>query len=86
VLAVRRPLVKEIEQSEKKLAGRTGEKKLRDARLADPAFYGAGNGGGSGQLQELLKRQAVLQNWIEEAECRWMALSEQLEELGREAF
>ncbi len=86
MLAARRPLVKEIEQIEKKLAGWTGEKKLLEARLADPAFYGAGNGGDSAQLQELLKRQAALQGWIEEAECRWMTLSEQLEELGRETF
>jgi len=50
-------------------------------RLADPAFYGAGNGGDSAQLQELLKRQAALQDWIEEAESRWMTLSEQLEGL-----
>ena len=83
-LAARRPLVKEIEQIEKKLAGWTGEKKLLEARLADPAFYGAGNGGDSAQLQELLKRQAALQGWIEEAECRWMALSEQLEGLAQE--
>jgi hypothetical protein len=35
-------------------------------------------------LQELLKRQAALQGWIEEAECRWMDLSEQIEGLARE--
>jgi len=84
LLAARRPLVKEIEQIEKKLAGWTGEKKLLEARLADPAFYGAGNGSSSAQLQELLKRQATLQVWIEEAESRWMTLSERLEELVRE--
>jgi ATP-binding cassette subfamily F protein 3 len=78
-LAARRPLVKEIEQIEKKLAGWTGEKKLLEARLADPALYGVSNG--TAQLQELLKRQAALQGWIEEAECRWMVLSERLEEL-----
>ncbi|MCL1825084.1 MAG: ATP-binding cassette domain-containing protein [Betaproteobacteria bacterium] len=83
LLAARRPLVKEIEQIEKKLAGWMGEKKLLEARLADPALYGAGNGGSGTQLQELLKRQATLQGWIEEAECRWMALSERIEELER---
>jgi ATP-binding cassette subfamily F protein 3 len=81
LLAARRPLVKEIEQIEKKLAGWTGEKKLLEARLADPAFYSMNNGASSVQLQELLKRQAALQGWIEEAECRWMTLSERLEEL-----
>jgi ATP-binding cassette subfamily F protein 3 len=86
-LAVRRPLVKEIEQIEKKLAGWTGEQKLLEARLADTALYAVSNSASTNgsQLQELLKRQAALQGWIEEAECRWMALSEQLEELTREA-
>jgi len=85
LLAARRPIVKEIEQIEKKLEGWTGEKKLLEARLADPALYSAGNGGGSMQLQELLKHQAALQGWIEEAESRWMTLTERLEELAREA-
>ncbi|MDR2015408.1 MAG: ATP-binding cassette domain-containing protein [Azoarcus sp.] len=84
LFAVRRPLVKEIEQIEKKLSGWTGEKKLLEARLADPAFYSTSNGAGSARLQELLKRQAALQGWIEEAECRWVTLSERLEGLARE--
>ncbi|MDR2926144.1 MAG: ATP-binding cassette domain-containing protein [Azoarcus sp.] len=82
LLATRRPIVKEIEGIEKKLAAWTGEKKLLELRLADPALYGADNGASSAHLQELLKRQAALQGWIEEAESRWLALSEQLEELA----
>ncbi|GHU08548.1 ABC transporter ATP-binding protein [Betaproteobacteria bacterium] len=78
-LAARRPLVKEVEQIEKKLAGWTGEKKLLDARLADPALY---SGGDAVQVQTLLKRQAELAGWVEEAELRWLEISAQLDELG----
>lgn len=83
-LAARRPIVKEIESLEKKLTAWTGEKKLLESRLADPTLYGAVHGASSAQLQELLKRQAALQGWIEEAESRWLALSEQLEGLAEE--
>ncbi|MCC4113992.1 ATP-binding cassette domain-containing protein [Aromatoleum toluclasticum] len=75
-LAARRPLVKEIDQIEKKLAGWQGEKKLLDARLSDPSLY---VGGDSAQLQTLLKRQGELAGWIEEAEMRWLEISEVLE-------
>jgi ATP-binding cassette subfamily F protein 3 len=85
-LAARRPVVKEIDRIEKKLAGWTGEKKLLDAQLADPALYGEGGGGGGGgkgsRLQDLLKRQAELSGWIEEAELSWLELSAQLEGLA----
>ncbi len=77
-LAARRPLVKERDQLEKKLAGWNGEKKLLDARLADPGLY---TGPEAAQLQTLLKRQAELAAWIDEAELRWLEISEQLEAL-----
>ncbi|MDR3214221.1 MAG: ATP-binding cassette domain-containing protein [Azoarcus sp.] len=81
MLAARRPLVKEVGQIEKKLAGWSGEKNLLEARLADPAFYDAADPGKRAQWQELLKRQADLSAWIEEAETRWLELSAQLEDL-----
>ncbi|BAL26707.1 ATP-binding cassette domain-containing protein [Azoarcus sp. KH32C] len=77
-LATRRPLVKELDQLEKKMAGWQGEKKLLDARLADPALYSSGD---TSQLQTLLKRQAELAEWIETAELRWLEISETLESL-----
>jgi ATP-binding cassette subfamily F protein 3 len=80
-LAERRPLIREIEKIEENLAVWTKEKKSLDAQLADPALYGDGNGGKGSLLQELLKRQAELSGWIEDAEVRWLALSEQLEKL-----
>ena len=39
-LAARRPLVKELDALEKKLAGWQGEKSLLEARLVDPGLYG----------------------------------------------
>ena len=77
-LVARRPLVKELNQIEKKLAGWQGEKKLLDARLADPALY---TGAEAAQLQTLLKRQGELSGWIDEAELRWLEISEALEAL-----
>ncbi|HJV28796.1 MAG TPA: ATP-binding cassette domain-containing protein [Aromatoleum sp.] len=77
-LAARRPLVKELDQIEKKMAGWQGEKKLLDARLADPALYTSGD---TSQLQTLLKRQAELADWIDTAELRWLEISETLESL-----
>lgn len=78
-LARRRPLLKEVEQLEKKLAAWQGEKKLLDQRLADPALY---QGGDSAQLQGFLKRQGELAGWIEEAELRWLDVQAELEEIG----
>ena len=80
-LVARRPLVKERDQLEKKLAGWQGEKKLLDARLADPALY---TGPETAQLQTLLKRQAELAGWIDDAELRWLDISEQLEAMPAE--
>ncbi|MDR2093849.1 MAG: ATP-binding cassette domain-containing protein [Azoarcus sp.] len=78
VLAARRPLAREVEQIEKKLAVWTGEQKLLEARLADSTLYNAID---REPLRDLLKRQTELAAWIEQAETRWMALSAQLEEL-----
>lgn len=78
-LARRRPLLKEVEQLEKKLAAWQGEKKLLDQRLADPALY---QGGDSAQLQGFLKRQGELAGWIEEAELRWLDVQAELEAIG----
>jgi ATP-binding cassette subfamily F protein 3 len=70
----RRPLIKETEQLESKIAAWQKEKDLCDARLADPALYVASD---KAQLQSLLKRQAELA----QAEERWLTLHEQLESI-----
>ncbi|HMV55153.1 MAG TPA: ATP-binding cassette domain-containing protein [Rhodocyclaceae bacterium] len=78
-LVARRPLVKELDALEKKLAGWQGEKTLLEARLVDPGLYA---GSGAPQLPGLLKRQAELQQDIARAEERWLELQMALEEIG----
>ncbi|MCZ4303998.1 ATP-binding cassette domain-containing protein [Zoogloeaceae bacterium G21618-S1] len=77
-LAARRPLVKEAEQLERKLATWQNEKSLLDTRLADPGLYA---GQDTALLQDLLKRQARLTDEIEGAELRWLEVHEALETL-----
>ncbi|PTD97557.1 ATP-binding cassette domain-containing protein [Pseudothauera lacus] len=78
-LAARRPLVKESEQLERKLAGWQAERQQLDTRLADPAFYANPD---PAELQALNRRQAELGALIEDAELRWLELAEALEALA----
>ena len=78
LLTKRRPLMKELEQIEKKLAGWQSDKKILDERLADAALYEASQ---RALLQDYLKRQGELAHSIEAAEERWLELHEALEEL-----
>jgi len=75
-LVARRPLVKELEQIDKRLAAWNKEKAELDAKLADPALY---TGPQAGEVPALNKRQAELAERIEEAELRWLELHEALE-------
>lgn len=77
-LAARRPLLKERDQIDRKLAGWQQEKALLDQQLADPLIYEAGK---TILLQDLLKRQAQLTDDIESAELRWLEIEEALEAL-----
>lgn len=75
-IAVRRPLVKEVEQLELNIAKWQTEKKTCDDRLNDSELYSAAD---KAELQQLLKKQAELANQIEVAEERWLELHELLE-------
>ncbi|HMU16596.1 MAG TPA: ABC transporter ATP-binding protein, partial [Thauera aminoaromatica] len=75
-LVARRPLVKELEQIDKRMAAWNKEKAELDAKLADPALY---TGPQAGEVPALNKRQAELAERIEEAELRWLELHEALE-------
>ena len=77
-LTSRRPLVKERDQIDRKLAAWHQEKAQLDQRLADPALYA---GGDAALLQDMLKRQAELAAAIEAAEMRWLEIEERLEAL-----
>ena len=75
-LVARRPLVKELEQIDKRMAAWNKEKAELDDKLADPALY---TGPQAGEVPALNKRQAELAERIEEAELRWLELHEALE-------
>jgi len=75
----RRPLLKELEQLERKLAGWQGEKKLLDERVSDPALYASGD---NALVQSLLKRQGELAQSIEGGEERWLEIQTELEDIG----
>jgi ATP-binding cassette subfamily F protein 3 len=75
----RRPLVKELEQLERKLANNQNEKKLLDERMADPCLYTSGD---SALVQSLLKRQSELAQSIDTCEERWLEIHSELEEIG----
>ncbi len=78
-LARRRPLVKEAESLERRLAHWQDEKQRLDAQLADPAFYAKPD---AQQLKEVVQRQQELARLISEGEHRWLELHEELEEIG----
>lgn len=75
-ILARRPLVKEIEQIDKRLAAWNREKNTLEARLSDPALY---TGPQAGEVPMLNKHLAELVQHIEEAELRWLELHEILE-------
>ncbi|MCB5184590.1 ATP-binding cassette domain-containing protein [Methylobacillus gramineus] len=77
-LVERRPILKEAEQLEKKIASWQPEKDQLDQALAAPELYQDPD---KSKLQGLLKRQAELAQSIGQAEERWLALQEQLEAL-----
>ena len=78
-LVARRPLQKEIDQLDKRMAAWNREKAELDTRLADPTLY---TGPQAGEAPELNRRQAELAGRIEEAELRWLELAEALEALA----
>jgi ATP-binding cassette subfamily F protein 3 len=78
LLAQRRPLVKEIEQLERKMAKWSDEKAALDEKLADPALYA----GTERSLSDELHRQAArLVDDIAAAEERWLEAQHELESL-----
>jgi ATP-binding cassette subfamily F protein 3 len=77
-IAERRPLLKEVEQIETKMAKFEQEKTLLDDKLADSDLYMQSD---KSILQNLLKRQAELTQELETAEIRWLELHEMLEAL-----
>ena len=78
LLARRRPLLKEIEQLEKKMAQWNEEKAALDAQLADPALYAAVD---RRQGEELHRQSARLADDLAAAEERWLLAQDELDAL-----
>jgi len=75
----RRPLLKELEQLERKLAQWQASKQEVDSQVADPDLYASGD---SARVQALLKQQGELGQNIDAAEERWLEIQSELEEIG----
>ena len=78
LLAQRRPLVKEIEQLERKLAKWNEEKSALEFQFADPDFYAAVD---RVKSEEMHRQAGLLGEQIDEAEMRWLEVHEALEAL-----
>ena len=78
LLAKRRPLVKEIEQIERRLAGWNAEKAALEGRFADPDFYVTVD---RQKSEEIHRQAALLGERIDAAEMRWLEVHEALEGL-----
>ena len=78
LLAQRRPLVKEIEQLERKLGKWNEEKAALEGRFADPDFYATVDRQKSGEMH---RQAALLGEQIDAAEMRWLEVHEALEAL-----
>ncbi len=78
LLAQRRPLVKEIEQLERKLAKWNEEKAALEASFADPEFYATVD---RVKSEEMHRQAGLLGEQIDAAEMRWLEVHEALEGL-----
>ena len=78
LLAQRRPLVKEIEQLERKLAKWNEEKSALEVQFADPDFYAAVD---RVKSEEMHRQAGLLGEQIDAAEMRWLEVHEALEAL-----
>lgn len=78
ILTQRRPLLKEIEQLERKLAKWNEEKAALETRFADPDFYTTVD---RAKSEEMHKQAATLGEQIDDAEMRWLEVHEALEAL-----
>ena len=72
----RKPLAREIEQLERRMAQLAEEKQRIDARLADPATYQTTD---RAALQKSTARQAEIVSRLAEAEEKWLSLHEEME-------
>jgi ATP-binding cassette, subfamily F, member 3 len=77
---VRRPLQQRLQKAERELEGVNAELRTIDVRLADPAFYHAGD---TVAVAAVLKQRAVLAEKVERLETQWLQINEEIEQLDR---
>jgi ATP-binding cassette subfamily F protein 3 len=75
----RKPMQQRLQKIERDLELANGELKLIDQRLADPAFYNAGE---TTEVATTLKQRGVLGEKVERLEAQWLAAQEELEKAG----
>jgi len=73
------PLRRQLKEAERVVGDLAARKAALDQRIADPATYQ-----GSGDVAGLLREQAALAAALGEAEGRWLAAAEAIEEAGSE--
>ena len=78
-LARRRPLAREVARLEKEIADFEAEKRALEAKLADTAFYSAGN---AAAVLSATRRCAEVGRLLEKAEERWLEVQSELEAIG----
>jgi ATP-binding cassette subfamily F protein 3 len=73
------PLRRKLKEAERAVTDLTARKSALDRRIADPATYADG-----GDVSGLLREQAALAAALGEAEARWLAAAEAIEEADAE--
>jgi ATP-binding cassette subfamily F protein 3 len=74
--SARKPLQAQLSKVEQELARVSADLREMDARLADPAFYHAGD---ADEVTALIKRRGELAPRVEQLEERWLDLQARLE-------
>jgi ATP-binding cassette, subfamily F, member 3 len=73
------PLRRQLKDAERAVGDLNARKAALDQRIADPSTYQ-----GAGDVANLMREQAALAAALGEAEARWLAAAEAIEEAGRE--
>ncbi|MFJ4289489.1 ATP-binding cassette domain-containing protein [Cupriavidus sp. NPDC089707] len=77
--ALRKPLTKELEKVEKRMAVLQAAKEEIDRFMADESSYAEAN---KAKLMEMLKRQGEVNGELETLEEKWLELQEQIEQIA----
>nr|WP_254601764.1 ATP-binding cassette domain-containing protein [Cupriavidus taiwanensis] len=77
--ALRKPLAKELEKVEKRMAVLQGAKEEIDRFMADESSYAEAN---KVKLMEMLKRQGEVNGELDTLEEKWLELQEQIEQIA----